>query len=327
MNPREPQPVSARRTSEEVRRALSTPHHHRAPRRLPVAAAVAALVVSAVILSACGDDDADVDSGDGPIAHPDGDALVLQIERTGGMRPPGAAFSDVPVATVLGDGTMIVEGAQIAIHPPPVLPPLFEMQLSGDGLQELLAAVDGAGLLSPPPDYGRPPIADARTTIISVHAGGRQVTHEIYALLEAPALGQGGRMPGLTDRQRERREVVSALVERITTPEDELVSPSEVSEPAPFEASRLAIRARPAQADDTPSGDVAPEVRDWPLPEISLAGAADCLEVDGAQADQLREVLTDANTSTMFRQDDTVYDLAVRPLLPHEDGCADVGGA
>lgn len=300
---------------------MSTAYHRR-PRP---GRCVALAVVFAFALVGCGDDD-DAVSGDGPTtdpsADPDGTELVLQVHRTGGLRPPGAEFSDVPMATLLGDGTMIVEGAQIAVYPAPLLPPLFQMTLSDDGMQQLLDAAEDAGLLSPAPEYGRPPIADATTTVITVRTGGEVVTHEIYALLEAPGLDQGGGLPGLTDGQRERREAVGAFVGQITTPEQELVGAEDVSDATPFEAERFVLRAAPVQpVDDPPDGDVVPEVRDWPLAAISLADAAECLEVADEHGRRLAPILADANTLTRFREADVVYELDVRPLLPHEDGC------
>lgn len=298
--------------------------YHRRPRP---GRGVALAAVFALALVGCGDDD--MVSGDGPTTDPstdpDGTALVLQVHRTGGLRPPGTEFSDVPMATVLGDGTMIVEGAQIAIHPAPLLPPLFQMEVSDDGMQQLLSAADDVGLLSPAPDYGRPPIADATTTVITVRASGEPVTHEIYALLEAPDLDPGGGLPGLTDRQRELREAVGGFVGQITTPEEALVAPEEVGDAAPFEAERFAIRAAPVQpGDDRPADEAEPEVRDWPLTEISLADASECLEVEGEHGRRLAPILADANTLTRFRDADVVYEFDVRPLLPHEGGCSAV---
>lgn len=285
---------------------------------------VAIAVGLALALVGCGDDD-DVASGDGPTTDPSTDpgdtALVLQVHRTGGLRPPGAEFSDVPLATVLGDGTMIVEGAQIEIYPAPLLPPLFQMALSDEGAQQLLSAADDAGLLSAAPDYGRPPIADATTTVITVRAGGEVMTHEIYALLEAPGLDQGGGLPGLTNRQRELRAAVGSFVGQITTPEQGLVASEEVSDATPFEAERFAIRTAPVQPGEDPPDDVEPEVRDWSLPDVSLADASECLEVEGEHGRRLAPTLADADTLTRFRDADILYEFDVRPLLPHEVGC------
>lgn len=306
-----------------VRSATMESMSNRNPRRAPNRRWAAFAVVFALALFGCGDDD-DVASGDGPVTDPGDTTLVLQLHRAGGLRPPGAEFSDVPTAVVLGDGTMVVEGAQIEIHPAPLLPPLFQMELSDDGMQQLLSAAEDVGLLSAAPDYGRPPIADATTTVITVRAGGEVMTHEIYALLEAPGLDQGGGLPGLTDRQRELREAVGGFVGQITTPEQGLVASEEVSDTTPFEAERFVIRATPLQPGEDPPDDVEPEVRDWPLAEISLADASECLEVDGEHGRRLAPVLGDADTLTQFRDADTVYEFDVRPLLPHEADCGAV---
>lgn len=291
--------------------------HPRHVRRSHWRRGLAVVLIAAVPVSGCGGDEV-VDTGGSEegIPHPEGLEVVLQVRRVGGLNPR-LAFAEVPRATVLGDGTMIVEGAQIAIFPPPLLPSLFRVQLSEQGVQDLLEAADGAGLLSPPAAYGEPPIADATTTIVTVHARDQVVSHEIYALSEA-----GPGYPGLTERQGERREAVSSFLAALTVPERQLVSPEDVGEPAPFEADRFAIRAGPVQGgEEEPVGGIEPQVVDWPLPEVDLAQAGECVLVEGERAERLVQVLADANTLTRFRQQDAVHTLAVRPLLPGEETC------
>ncbi len=278
--------------------------------------AVTAVLLAAVTLSGCGGGDV-VDAGDdGVISHPRGDEVVLQVRRVGGFQPL-RVFADVPSVTVLGDGTMITEGPQIAIFPPPALPPLLQVRLSEEGLQEVLAAADEAGLLSAAPDYGTPPIADAPTTVVTVHAEEEMIDHEIYALFEAL-----GAAPGLTERQRQLRQAVSSFVSALAAPEQGLVRPTDVSEPRPFEAPHFAVRARPASPGEAePVEGVEPQVLDWPLPDVDLELAERCLVIEGEQAERLGEALAQANTLTRFRQDGVVHALAVRPLVPPEESC------
>lgn len=285
-----------------------------APSRWPCA--VAAFVLAAVLLGACGDQQVVKIGADDVISHPPGDSLVLQVRRVGGLNPQ-RVFAEVPPVTVLGGGTVVTQGAQVAIFPPPLLPPLFQVQLSEEGLQALLAAADEAGLTSPPPDYGVPTIADAPNTVITVHAKGKQVTHEIPALFEAVGVG-----PGLTERQARLRQAVSRFVAALNPPERGLVPPEEVSEAKPFEAERFAIRARPVQpGEDEPVEGIEPEVLEWSLPEVDLRQAANCLVVEREQAKGVAEVATGANTLSRFRQDGVIYTLALRPLVPPEQGC------
>ena len=57
---------------------------------------------------------------------------------------------------------------------------------------------------------------------------------------------------------------------------------------------------------------------------MPLADAQDCVLVDGEQARTLHDVLTGTGFTTQFDHDGVRYDVWFRPLLPHEEGCADV---
>ncbi|MGI8899547.1 MAG: hypothetical protein ACR2HA_01225, partial [Nocardioides sp.] len=232
------------------------PSNHAHPPR-----AVAAVVLAAVLFGACRDQQVVKVGSDDVISHPQGDSLVLQVRRVGGLNPQ-RVFTEVSPVTVLGNGAVVIQGALVTIFPPPLLPSLFQLQLSEEGLQGLLAAADEAGLTSPPPDYGVPAIADAPSTIIIVSAKGERVAHEISALFEAVGVG-----PGLTERQATRRQAVSRFVAALPALERGLVPPEEVSEAEPFEAERFAIRARPVQpGEDEPVEGIEPEVLEWLLP-------------------------------------------------------------
>ncbi len=297
-----------------------TVDHHRPPARWRQLGTLAVVVLATVVLATCGEGEVVEAGADDVIDHARDRELVLQVRRVGGFLP-ARVFADVPTATVLGDGTMIIEGAQIEIFPPPALPPLFQVRLSQEGLQEVLAHAKEAGLLSPPPDYGTPPVADATTTVITVHAEGEQVTHEIYALAEAAS-----DTPGLSERQEQRREGVLRFVGALGAPDQGLVPPEEVSRATPFAAQRFAIRAQPAPpGDEEPVEGIEPQVLEWPVPEVDLGGAAECRIVHGEQAARLAEALTGATTLTRFRQEGVAYQLAVRPLVPPEETCEDVG--
>lgn len=281
----------------------------------------ALLLVLGALLASCGDDDDEVVSqGDDTISHPEGDEVVVQVRQVGGLRPAEELFADVPVATLVGDGTLVFEGAQIAVFPPPALPSLWRVDVGEAGVAEVLDAADEAGLLAPPPDYGRPPLADATTTVVETHARGGEHVHEVYALSHERA-----DVPGVSPEQRERRDAVARFVSLLTAPEIELTEG--VGAPEPYEAQAVAVRASPVPPGEEaqpPTGAATAEVLDWPLPRVDLADAGECLVIDGTDAQELLEVLDRATTMTRFRQHDGVFSLRARPLLPDESGCDDV---
>jgi hypothetical protein len=105
----------------------------------------------------------------------------------------------------------------------------------------------------------------------------------------------------------------------LVSPDAEL--PVAVGEPAAFRAEAVAIRAQPVDETTVPPTSVEPDVQTWPVPEVDLASASDCVVVDGADADELLAALADASTATQFQQDGELFTLQVRPLLPGATGC------
>ena len=288
--------------------------------RRPAGAGALMLLLAAVLVG-CGDDDTTVGGGDMSIAHPPGEELVVQVRHVGGLRPAAEAFSDLPAATLVGNGVLVFEGAQIEIYPPPMLPSLWRVDVGDEGVQAVLQRAGDSGLLSSAPDYGRPPIADATTTVVEIRAQDQIYVHEIYAL------HQGGRAgPGLSPEQVERRQEVADFASMLSAPDIELGS--NVPDPRPYRAEAIALRtsaANPGDVVEEAPGGMSPEVVEWPLPGTSLAQASECLVIEGPETGQLYEVLEDASTATRFDQDGDTFALQIRPLLPNEDSCGDVG--
>ena len=274
----------------------------------------------AAVLPGCGDENTTVVGGDVGIPHPRGNDVVVQVRHVGGLRLAEQAFSDLPSATLVGNGVLVFEGAQIEIFPPPMLPSLWSVDVGDDGIQAALQRAVEAGLLSSPPDYGRPPLAYATTTVVEIHAQHQSYVHEIYAL-------HGGDMgaPGLSPEQLERRRQVAEFTSMLTLPEIEVGRP--VPEPDRYRAEAIAVRASavsPGEEQDDAPGGISPEVVEWPLAGVGLAAASDCMVIDGAEAEELYVTLAEASTATRFHQGGEVFSLEIRPLLPNEESCGDV---
>lgn len=278
------------------------------------------MLLLAAVLVGCGNDDTTVRGADMRIAHPPGEELVVQVRHVGGLRSADEAFSDLTAATLVGNGVLVFEGAQIEIFPPPMLPSLWRIDVGHDGVQAVLQRADESGLLSSAPDYGRPPIADATTTVVEIHAQDRLYVHEIYALHQGDTA-----VPGLSSEQLERRQQVADFASVLTVPDIELGS--NVPRPDPYRAEAIALRAsavNPGDEIEHAPDDMTPEVVEWPLPGISLAQSSDCVLIEGPDSGQLYEVLELASAATRFHQDGDTFTLQLRPLLPHEDSCGDV---
>ena len=73
-------------------------------------------------------------------------------------------------------------------------------------------------------------------------------------------------------------------------------------------------------------GEPQPTVWHWPIDGVDLAGAQECLAVEGADADAVGALVAQANQLTRFEQAGVTYHVVVRPVLPDEPGCPVLGG-
>jgi hypothetical protein len=232
--------------------------------------------------------------------------IVVRLESAGGLVPPDYFFRSLPSLVIYADGLVITQGPQIAIYPAAALPSVVERRLDGAGLAAVKKVITESGLVTKtPPDYDAVPIqiADGPTTTLVVTFDGITATHAAYAL----GMGQTAE----TGARKTLADVVARLAEL-----DRLVGAEHIGSEAMFAPTRFAIRTTPSEAD--PSSPVV----DWPLVNVPLSDAAECLVVDDPAAPALFSSMT---TETRVRQRDVIYSIAVRPVLPAESGCGTGG--
>ena len=282
-------------------------------------------VALAVLATACGDEVRTTSGSDQPPPSsapnettPDETALLVRVEHVGGFLPVGAAFAEVPQLAVYGDGRAITRGPQILVFPGPALPNLLVHRLAPEHLETLERLAADAGLLPEPLEYGNPPVADAATTVVTLGFGGSTVVHRAPAL----AIGEDPRAeaPGLDEDALAAREALTGFIDAASS----LVS--EADEGAPYRAEAFAVLARPVPGDEPPADPgLEPDVLAWPVADVDLESAQECVVVEGTTAGAVATAFEDATQLTRFRQDEQVYEVFVRPLLPGEQECPDPG--
>jgi hypothetical protein len=276
----------------------------------------------AVLLASCA-----FGAGGSPpsVQHPAGDQLVLRVAFQGGFVAPQVPLSRLPTFTLLGDGRVIVEGAQDMIYPGPALPAVLVRGLSEAGMQAVLAEVLGSGAFGSSGEFrgARNVIMDAADTVFTLRAGGREVTVVVYALNEYDTSANTG---GVSADEVATYRALSHLNARLTSLDQWLPS-SDWTDPSwkPFVPESLRLLVRNATADPPDESGIANQLLPWP--NSSAAGSfgavttidrSRCGVVSGQEAAAWYAALTTANTLTRFAQGGDRYQVTARQLLPDE---------
>jgi hypothetical protein len=280
----------------------------------------AALIAASLALVACAD--VPVDPGDGGIDHSTArDDVLVRVAFEGGFTPIEWTYTNFPIFLLLGDGTLILPGAQIELYPGPALPAISSRQVDEAGIQAILEeALDAISKIPDDlSDLGFMGIADAHTTVITVSAGGVNRTIRAYALAELSE-----RPEGMPDEEYRARVRLQELVTKLGTLETWLPDGS-IGPEAGYEASaaRLFIGTYRG-VDDLPQEPVP-----WPLDRAlaSFGDAADdpglyrCGVVEGADWTTVRAAASRANELTPWTDAGNRSSILFRPLLPNETGC------
>lgn len=288
------------------------------------------LLVSSILLAAC------TGAGPGgPIEHPAGDRLVLRVATQGGFIGPQFRFTSFPGFTLLGDGRVIVPGAQIELYPGPALPAVNVRRVTEAGIQAILDDVLRTGVFSSSAEYrgAQNVVADAPDTVFTLVANGRQVTVLVYGLGTLP---EGTTHTGISAEELATHAALLHLSERLMNL-DAWLPANAWADPTwtPFQPDALRLLVRNADADPPDGSGIANQLVDWPTSDDPAtfgapAGAlldAQCGVVSGPDAAVWYQALSTANQLTRFTHGGHRYEVSVRFILPDEaPTCPDVIG-
>jgi hypothetical protein len=251
------------------------------------------------------------------IIHPTGaDEIVLRLEEAGGFTPPEWQAARIPYFTLYGDGRVVF------IQTTAPLPerndnvfvglPLRTAVLSEAQVQELLAyALREGGLAVARENYDNPMVADAPSTIFTINAENDTNTVNVMAL------GMEGQ-PGPDVAILKQLAALGELLRDFDK------GGSASSQPYEATAYRAVIL-------EQQGGVQGVQVRDWPWTDIAPADFA--LPVDVNVLPQGTKTLTPEEVAAvgvepyqngissgiwLKADDDKVYSLVIRPLLPDE---------
>ncbi|XVU21873.1 hypothetical protein ACQPZJ_31995 [Actinoplanes sp. CA-054009] len=238
--------------------------------------------------------------------------LVARTESYGGFVPPDRTVGSLPAVSVYADGRVITEGPVPMIYPGPALPNVQVTQISPERVRELTRQGASAGVQNGT-DFGRPNVADAPTTRVTVRTEQGTQSVAVEALNESQAND-----PMLTQAQRDARKKLSGFVTVLTGLSGE-------SKGKEYEPEEMAVLARP-YTDPGGTDPKSPEVA-WPGPALpgqylNAAFKIGCVTVSGAELDEVLAAAGKANAMTPWTSGGAKYLITFRPLLPDESGCS-----
>jgi hypothetical protein len=244
------------------------------------------------------------------------DNLVLRADSFGGFVPADMTVGMLPAVSVYADGRVITDGPSPLSYPGPALPHVQVQMITPELVQQLTKEAAAAGVRTGT-DFGRPNVADAPTTRVTVTTAEGTQTVTVEALSEARAND-----PQLTAAQREARTKLSAYVKKVT----DLSTATGMPDPADYAATEVAVLAHPYTPGEVKAAEIA-----WPGPALPGALVNEsigmgCVVVTGAQKDQVLAAAKKATAITPWTAGDKKWTIKFRPLLPDEKGCAALKG-
>jgi hypothetical protein len=296
-----------------------------------------------ILLGACtssggGSSPPSTDGGEG-IEHPSGSEAILVVDYAGGFVPVQFMATRVPAFVLLGDGRVIMQGAQTLEFPGPALPALIERTLTEDGIQQVLQAVEDTNLFTADLELNgaQGVVADAANTVFILDAGGREVTVSVYGLGALPPDMEPP--PGMPSGEIEAHRVLGQLNDGLTMIDSWLPADAWETEGwQPYEPDAFRLYVRDVTGEPVEGGDLPEQVREWPTDDDPAAfGAVEEFFADGTRCgvadSELGAVwlaeLTAANQLTLWTTDgENRFSVIGRPVLPYEDpACPDLTGA
>lgn len=225
----------------------------------------------------------------------------VRVAYVGGFAP--SRLGSVPEASVLADRRVIT--ADRVDGPPRALAPLTVRTLDAAAHRRVQQAAVEAGLADG--SYADRPSPDVRSVVISFRHQGK--VHRTSFTSLSP---QQGDAPSVAERRAEAAEFVAGLHDL-----EHFVGPEGVGEATRYTPDRVAAAVRSAAQD-------AARVKDWPAAEVSLAAlsrSGACTVLDGPRTAAAVDALTGEDARTLWRQDERVWQVLARPLLPDEMDC------
>jgi hypothetical protein len=280
----------------------------------------AASIVFLLLLMSCADAPVDPGAGNGIDHSTDGHDVLIRVAYEGGFVALEWTYRSIPSFSLYGDGTLVLPGAQMELYPGPALPAISTRTVTEAGIQATLEEVIHSiqGVPDQMLDMGSVGIADAPTTVITIHAGDVDRTIKAYALSELSERPQN-----MSEEEFRARQQLAELVTKLDGLGTWLPNGSLGTETM-YGGSGARIYVSEYRKVDLPQDPIS-----WPLEtkldrfgEVETAlNTYRCGVVEGAEWASLREAAARANELTPWTESGARFSILFRPLLPDESSC------
>jgi hypothetical protein len=231
------------------------------------------------------------------------------MQDTGGFVMSDYSFARTP--TVLySDGLLIVPSKMQTLQYPGPIVTTFMQKRELAAVPRILAAAEKNHLTDPKFDWGMPWIADVNDTmfVTQISPKAPQTKLSIYAL---------GFDSGIEPKSKlEARKAAASFRNKVESFSSELMWSKSL--PTVWKPTKWLYMAREDQADPTFS-----KLYKW-VGSKQLQGNQSCMAMTAAENAKFNSLLPKLNAASRFGSNGKTWRVTVRPLFPHETGCASI---
>ena len=235
--------------------------------------------------------------------------VALVVGESGGFVMPEYNFSRLPRVVLYSDGRMFARSdVMTAQYPGPAVQTILTKS-AGGSVSKIINAVYNAKLGDSTFKWGYPGVADVNNTDVyskvSAKAKAKQVS--VYAISFTG--------PGLTKKQVSARTKASVLLNDLQAFSNKYVLTKSL--PTSWVSNRWAYQVSEGTSNEFTT------IQDWV--GNPLTDRVSCAVLSADASKQLVTLLPSINQETLFRSNDKLWKVTLRPLFPHETGCASLG--
>ena len=234
--------------------------------------------------------------------------VALLVAESGGYVMPQYNFTRLPRIVVYSDGRMFAQSDVTTLqYPGPAVQTLRVKSVGSTS--KILSALYKTQLWNSKFDWGYPGVADVADTDVTSRVSSRLKPKKVSVY----ALSFTG--PRLTKRQIKERKAATKLLDELQNFSNKYISTKSL--PTPWTPERWAYQVSEAIANDFTN------YQDWVGGTIT--GQVNCAVLTPEESAKLTALLPQINQGTQFNSGGKAWDVALRPILPHETGCSSLG--